>query len=228
MVRKGLAVLALLSVPFPALAVTVSQPYPIVPHTTASASQVQSDFSALYSTVNGYLDAANFANSTGIYASQVVPTSTANGTFGGSQRYTFPQSVLVNGGTTTNGFINNGPATITGTLGVGSINTVSNTNVGGNVSVAGMTNTSGLTSSDIITGETGGTFSQVLPVLVGGSAITSQGNAHIEYISVSAPGTYNFTKPFDSAPICATNSVSATTTTQYVTTGGAAFSCAGM
>lgn len=112
--------------PIPAFAITVSQPYPIVPHTTASSSQVQADFSALYSTINGYIDAANLASSTGIYASQVVPTSTGQATFGGSQSYTFPSNLSVIGGTSTNGFINNGPGTITGQANVGSVNSTGN------------------------------------------------------------------------------------------------------
>lgn len=50
---------------------------------------MQADFAALYSALNGNLDVSNFANTGGLYASIIKPTSLANATFGGNQTYSF-------------------------------------------------------------------------------------------------------------------------------------------
>lgn len=316
--------------PIPAFAITVSQPYPIVPHTTASSSQVQADFGTLYSTINGYIDASNLSSSTGIYASQIIPTSTGQATFGGTQTYTFPASVSIGGGLTTNGFVNNAPATITGNVSwgtggsggtlyaTGNINHTGDLNTGGNANITGsvtgsrfitgasqldynITNPGGwnfnaplfVTGGTLATGQvsgnsvkaaqsttqgtyyagssgasqidynvtnagewtlsgpatingfevvlgdvaahgkmtamTGGTSSQVLPTLVGGTSITNGSNAHAEVVNIGGgAGTYSFTKPFDSAPICVPSSlVTGTTTTTFTTNASGSAICTG-
>lgn len=76
----------------PAGAVVPSKPYTFVAHTLAQSSQVNSDFDTLYSTLNANLDHSNF-NGVGIYASQVVPDSSAHATFGGTLAFTFPNGI---------------------------------------------------------------------------------------------------------------------------------------
>lgn len=184
-----LAGLFLSLAPLPSLAVTVSQPYPIVPHTNASSSQVQADFSALYSTINGYIDAANLSSSNGIYASQIIPTSSGQATFGGSQSYIFPNSLSVVGGITTNGFINNAPATITGNVAWGGsgtggtlysngdINHTRNLNTGGNANITGSITTNGLVnnSNSTLTGAVSAPGGISTSTIGAGTSITNNG-----------------------------------------------------
>jgi hypothetical protein len=93
--RTGFLLLAALLVPAPADAYTVTLPYPLVPNTTASAAQVMADFTTLYTLVNGNLDATNLALTGGIYANQIVPTNSAQATFGGTQTFAFPEALTV-------------------------------------------------------------------------------------------------------------------------------------
>jgi len=65
--------------------------------------------------------------------------------------------------------------------------------------------TSPLTVDGYLQAVTGSTVSQVMPTLIGGSAVNNQANAHTEVITVSlssSPQTFNFTRGFDAAPIC--------------------------
>lgn len=91
-----------------AQAIVPSKPYTFVAGTRAQSAQVNSDFDTLYSVLNANLDHTNF-NTTGIYASQIVPDSSANATFGGSLPYTFPALVsapaLADTGLTANGYV---------------------------------------------------------------------------------------------------------------------------
>ena len=84
-----------------ALASIPTQPYPIVPNTVANGTQVQADFSTLYSTFTN-IDYTNIG-SAGLLASNLKPTNGSQATFGGSQTYTFPSGITANGNTTING-----------------------------------------------------------------------------------------------------------------------------
>jgi hypothetical protein len=79
-------------------------PYVFVNNTIADGTQVNADFNAVQSVLNG-LDSAN-VGAGGFYASQIVPVSPATATFGGTQGYTFAP-----GGTSTT------PVTIAGVTG---------------------------------------------------------------------------------------------------------------
>jgi hypothetical protein len=89
----GVSLLSVLFVPSPTYAYTVTLPYPLIPGTTASAAQVMADFTTLYTLVDGNLDATNLAATGGIYANQIIPTNSAQATFGGTQTYAFPSSI---------------------------------------------------------------------------------------------------------------------------------------
>lgn len=65
---------------------TCSIPYVFTNGTVADASQVNADFNAVAGCVGA------------IYASSIVPTTSAQATFGGSIQYTFPAGVAVAGG----------------------------------------------------------------------------------------------------------------------------------
>jgi len=65
----------------------LSLPYTFVNGTIADANQVDADFNAVVAVVNG-LDQANIGVN-GIYASQIIPTSTPQATFGGTFGYVF-------------------------------------------------------------------------------------------------------------------------------------------
>jgi len=71
----------------PASATTCTIPYTFTAGTSAVAAQVNNNFSNLQSCGNN-IDYNNIGTS-GIYASQVIPTTGAQATFGGSQNYTF-------------------------------------------------------------------------------------------------------------------------------------------
>ena len=134
--RTGFLLLAALLVPAPADAYTVTLPYPLVPNTTASAEQVMADFTTLYTLVNGNLDATNLALTGGIYANQIVPTNSAQATFGGTQTYAFPKALTVGTNISAlNGFLStslspNSGAVYFGTAGVAKLDFgVTTTNV---------------------------------------------------------------------------------------------------
>jgi hypothetical protein len=185
----------------------------------------------------------------GIFASQIIPTTTSQATFGGSQNYTIPTGLSVGGALGVGGSVTSGGTLSSGGVGVdsfhpysfgcgtlnffssstGAVAGVSPTGIGlycagasgsilsldssgnlglsGGLSVLGGASVIGLTYSDQIQTETGGTHSQVLPLIFSGSAVNNQANAHVEVVpltfgSPSGQATGNFTKPFDSAPGC--------------------------
>lgn len=67
---------------------TASIPYTFSPGTIIASAQVNADFSTIYGLVNGNIDNTNIG-AAGIFASQLVPTTGPQATFGGSQNYTF-------------------------------------------------------------------------------------------------------------------------------------------
>jgi hypothetical protein len=76
--------------------VLVSLPYSFSPGTLIYSAQVNANFTAVANAVNS-IDNTNIGAS-GIYASNIIPASTAQATFGGSQSYTFTKALTVNGG----------------------------------------------------------------------------------------------------------------------------------
>lgn len=106
--RRALTVLAFSLGAFlarPASATTCTIPYTFSNGTAAQAAQVNSNFTSLQSCANN-IDFNNIGTS-GIYASQIIPGSSAQATFGGSQPYTLPNALTVNG------TLNNGAITTT-------------------------------------------------------------------------------------------------------------------
>jgi hypothetical protein len=143
-----------------------------------------------------------------------------------------------------------GNESVIGNFYAGSLNTSGNLNAGGTIFATGQISSSGnistsatLTASQsvlaggaiigaTVIAATGGTYSQTLPVLWKGASFENSPNAHSEVISIGGgAGTYNFTKPFDAAPICFGDGsgphVTATTTTQYTVTANGNFICFG-
>jgi hypothetical protein len=74
--------------PREASAVVCTIPYTFVNGTAANANQVNSNFTSLQSCSNN-IDNTNLGT-VGIFASQIVPTTVAQATFGGTQTYVFP------------------------------------------------------------------------------------------------------------------------------------------
>lgn len=72
----------------------VSTPSVFTPNTTILSAQVNADFSALASAINGGIDNAN-VGALGFYASQIIPLTPTEATFGGTQTYSFPESISV-------------------------------------------------------------------------------------------------------------------------------------
>ncbi|MGB8520843.1 MAG: SGNH/GDSL hydrolase family protein [Candidatus Tumulicola sp.] len=87
--RKILALLfALVMIPVRALATQTVVPYVFSPGQTIYSAQVNADFNAIYGAFNTGVDNTNIGPA-GIYASQIIPTTAAQATFGGSVPYTF-------------------------------------------------------------------------------------------------------------------------------------------
>jgi hypothetical protein len=69
-------------------------PYTFNPNTLAQSAQVNANFTAIAAVLNGSIDNTNIGPA-GIYASQIIPTTTAQATFGGgTQKYIFPGPAL--------------------------------------------------------------------------------------------------------------------------------------
>lgn len=83
----------------------VSLPYVFTSGTPAYAAQVNANFTAVANGVNS-IDASNIG-AAGLYASQIIPTTSGQASFGGTQQYAFPAAAGVS---------------ITGPLTAGSIN----------------------------------------------------------------------------------------------------------
>jgi hypothetical protein len=71
----------------------ITIPYTFVAGTEALSAQVNANFSEIATVVNGELDNTNINSSVGIYASQIIPTSTAQATFGGAYGYVIAPGV---------------------------------------------------------------------------------------------------------------------------------------
>lgn len=71
----------------------VSLPFNFIAGTTAVASQVDQNFQALANAINGNIDNQN-VGALGFYASQILPLTPAEATFGGNQTYAFPAAIL--------------------------------------------------------------------------------------------------------------------------------------
>jgi hypothetical protein len=78
--------------------------------TTNDATQVNADLDALFAWANGGVDNTN-VGAAGFYASQILPTSAGQATFGGALPYSFNNGLIVNAGAPTVG---------AGLLGIGS------------------------------------------------------------------------------------------------------------
>lgn len=91
-------------------------PYTFVNGTIADATQVNANFNAVTTIVNG-IDNQNIGPN-GLFASQIIPTTTAQATFGGLQNYTFPNSLTVGTNLTVGGTISTTNLTVTGSLSV--------------------------------------------------------------------------------------------------------------
>jgi hypothetical protein len=88
----ALAAALVLLLTVPASSTLVTKPFIFSPNTTIYSSQVNADFDTLYSVINGGLDNTNIG-SAGIFASQIIPTNTAQATFGGALGYTIAPNV---------------------------------------------------------------------------------------------------------------------------------------
>jgi hypothetical protein len=73
----------------------VSVPNSFAPTQTIYSAQVNANFTALATAINNISAAA-----TGVYASDIAPTNSAQATFGGSQTYTFPAATVAVGSVT--------------------------------------------------------------------------------------------------------------------------------
>ena len=91
--RVSLFTALLLLVASVAGATTVTVPNFFVNGTVIDANQMNANFSALTTWANGNVDHTN-VGSGGIFASQIIPDSTAHATFGGAIAYTFPNPVI--------------------------------------------------------------------------------------------------------------------------------------
>lgn len=80
-----------------ASASTLTIPNSFTSGTVISSSQMNSNFNSIATWANGNVDHTNINNSAGIYASQLVPTSGAQATFGGSTGYTFTTTLTAPG-----------------------------------------------------------------------------------------------------------------------------------
>jgi hypothetical protein len=67
-----------------------------------SSSAMNSNFNAISTWANGNVDNSNIGLA-GIYASQIKPTNSSQATFGGTQQYTFPSGLSVNGSLSVSG-----------------------------------------------------------------------------------------------------------------------------
>jgi hypothetical protein len=88
-----------LAVRQPADAVLCTVPYVFNSGTIINATPFNSNFSALQACGNS-IDNSNIG-SAGLYASNLLPTTSGQATFGGLQPYTFPNSLTANAGSTT-------------------------------------------------------------------------------------------------------------------------------
>lgn len=176
----------------------------------------------------------NFSGAIGgtIYASTIVPTTTAQGTFGGSVAFTFPAGTYVNGNSVvTGGYLWDTQTGNTGMVVFGNAGSA-NLNFGDTTSGTFTMNyplnvpSIAATSMTLVSGSS---FSGALPVWVGGSNAPLS-KAHEEYLRVTGgAGTYSFSAGgFDSTPICTSTIVTAVTTTTYTVSGNGSFSCAGL
>ncbi len=105
--------LAAMAVAAPRLAdaTTCTIPYTFFPNTLADATQVNADFSAV-ATCASTIDNTNIGPA-GIFASQIIPLTVGEATFGGSQPYTFPSDIAA-AGTIAAGPLTLGPTFVTG------------------------------------------------------------------------------------------------------------------
>jgi hypothetical protein len=74
----------------------VTIPYSFTPGEEAYSSQENANFTACANAINS-IDYRNI-QSPYLFASNIVPTTGAGATFGGSQNYTFPSSIIANSG----------------------------------------------------------------------------------------------------------------------------------
>lgn len=125
----------------------LSIPFVFTNGTTADGNQVDADFNTVQNVVNG-LDFANVGVN-GFFANQIIPTTLAQATFGGSVAYNFPSGLSVTGTLSTSGglTISSGGLNVTGTVAV-----TGNETVSGSLSV-GPNGVSSLTPGNVIFGQ---------------------------------------------------------------------------
>jgi hypothetical protein len=197
------------------IAPLIAQAAPCSPSMTFTTGQTltASVLNSNPTTFSGCFSNIDYTNigSSGLYASNLLPTNASQATFGGVQTYTFPASISVTGGTQTNGFINNGPATVTGNViwggvtyggtlygATGNINAsgtiglsgTGTNSLGGPLSVSGTVSNTGSTSTGAVKQTVGGT-SYTLPYdaqSTGGSTNThfAHGNGSAGVLAASA------------------------------------------
>lgn len=168
--------------------------------TPVSATVYNTDLQAAQTSINNVDNTQ--VGSLGFYASQIIPTSGAQATFAGTQNYTFPQAIVIPGGSTTTGYQFNTASGlgVYGGTGVPSFNAPNGSVfIRYDSSTASIyTNTSGASSS--------GTTWTAIP-LTAGSAYAAQGSVQLAYTAVgnetnASPGTMatlSFTLPSTSA-----------------------------
>jgi hypothetical protein len=152
-----------------------SLPFQFVDGTTAYGSQVYANDVALLNAVNAGVDNTDIG-SAGIFASQIIPTSVATATFGGTQTYIMPAGLTVTGTLTASSGV-----TVAGTLGVTGAATFSST-----VAITGLLSlTAGISGSLTLTGSAtatsfiagSSTYGSTSASIAGGLLVTAAGSA---------------------------------------------------
>jgi hypothetical protein len=135
----------------------VSIPFSFTGGTPAIASQVNADFSALATVLNGQLDATNVNSVLGFYASQIIPTTGAQAAFGGTSLYTFPAGLTAGGPVTASQFNGSGAGLTAGSIPASALASGAYVDLTTNQTVGGVkTFTAGLTGPGVNVDGTGG------------------------------------------------------------------------
>jgi hypothetical protein len=125
-------------------------PYLLTDGTTAFGDQVYANDLALANAYNGGIDNTNIGPA-GIYASQIIPTSPSQATFGGTQTYVFPAGIQVTGSiqASTSGIASFGTITATNFVasGVGNLTCGSSSYGPTGATVVGTVNAQGFAAS---------------------------------------------------------------------------------
>lgn len=218
--RRFFAFISLIMLmPSYASAAIVALPYSLTAHTLASAAQVQSDFSTIYNDYNGNINYSNVGTS-GFYASQIIPTTTGQATFGGTRPYYFPSDINTSNTVTANALVG---TSITSNGNISATNQISSAtaSISGNVTVGGTfsgSSTGSFTGSVTSTGlvSSGSVQKKISGVNYGvpfnANETSGSTNNHIEGNTIVMPAlasgssscetasTNAFLVPFDASP----------------------------